>query len=126
MNPGAILVQPRRLAALAAFIAVGALLHGLPAQAQSRGQLLYSTHCIACHTSQVHWRDRKLATDWNSLRTQVRHWQDVGALGWSEDDILDVTRYLNETFYGFEPTSDSQGAKAPAATGNRDVGFGAK
>ena len=33
------------------------------AQAQSRGELLYSTHCISCHTSEIHWRDNKAATE---------------------------------------------------------------
>jgi mono/diheme cytochrome c family protein len=76
------------------------------AQAQSRGELLYSTHCIACHNSQMHRRDKKLATDWNSLKAQVRRWQGAAMLGWPEDDIVDVTRYLNSGFHHFEQTSD--------------------
>ena len=28
-----------------------------------RGELLYDTHCRGCHTEQVHWRDKKLATE---------------------------------------------------------------
>src|SRR5574338_705145 len=35
----------------------------------TRGELLYSTHCIACHSAQVHWREKKLATDWATLRS---------------------------------------------------------
>ena len=31
--------------------------------APDRGTLLYETHCITCHTEQVHWRERRLATD---------------------------------------------------------------
>ncbi|SCK13544.1 hypothetical protein VAR608DRAFT_0801 [Variovorax sp. HW608] len=73
-----------------------------PAAAQSRGELLYTTHCIACHTTQVHWRDRRLATDWNSLRAQVTRWQGVGSLSWSDEDIGAVTQYLNERYYGFK------------------------
>jgi len=38
-----------------------------PTHSLSRGELLYSTHCIACHTAQVHWRDKKQATDWELL-----------------------------------------------------------
>ena len=70
-----------------------------PVLAQSRGELLYSTHCIACHTEQVHWRERKLVADWTSLRAQVRRWQADAALGWSDDDVAEVARYLNEEFY---------------------------
>lgn len=72
------------------------------AQTPSRGELLYSTHCLACHGAQLHWRDKKSATDWTSLQTQVRHWQAVSSLGWSEQDITEVTRHLNQTIYHFE------------------------
>jgi mono/diheme cytochrome c family protein len=75
--------------------------------AESRGELLYSTHCIACHTSQGHWRDGKLATNWSSLRAEVRRWQAAAMLQWSEEDVLDVTRYLNDAFYRFPQKSDS-------------------
>ncbi|MBC7956542.1 MAG: cytochrome C [Cytophagales bacterium] len=71
------------------------------AHAQSRGELLYATHCTACHTSQIHWRDNKLATDWNSLAAEVRRWQTRATLGWNEDDVLQVTHHLNEHFYRF-------------------------
>lgn len=77
-----------------------------PARAESRGELLYSTHCIACHTSQLHWRDNRLATDWRSLEAQVRRWQASALLGWSEADVLAVTRHLNQRFYRFAPTGD--------------------
>jgi mono/diheme cytochrome c family protein len=69
--------------------------------APTRGELLYTTHCIACHNSQMHWRDQRLATDWASLRAQVRRWQDVAKLAWSDDDIREVTRYLNDRIYRF-------------------------
>ena len=48
-----------------------------PANAQARGYMLYSQHCVECHTAQVHWRDARLATDWKSLNLQVRRWQAV-------------------------------------------------
>lgn len=89
------------------------VLSGNPAHAQaqpvrdaSRGELLYSTHCIACHSTQMHWRDKKLATDWTRLQAEVRRWQQVSALGWSDDDIAEVARYLNALFYHYP-------AKAP-------------
>ena len=72
-----------------------------PAPSSSRGELLYSTHCIGCHTTQVHWRDHRLATDWASLRVQVLRWQGNTGLAWSDDDVLAVTRYLNDLYYRF-------------------------
>ena len=72
-----------------------------PMRGPSRGELLYSTHCIACHTDKVHWRDKKLARDFKSLRTQVRRWQKLSDLGWSEDDVSAVAVYLNTLYYHY-------------------------
>jgi mono/diheme cytochrome c family protein len=82
-----------------------------PLQAQalpdpSRGQLLYDAHCVACHDTQVHWRDGRTATDWRSLKAQVRSWQARARLDWSEADIVQVARYLNERIYRFVQTDD--------------------
>ena len=77
-----------------------------PASAQSRGELLYTTHCIACHSTQMHWRDKRVATDWDSLKEQVRLWQGRNQLSWSEDDIVEVTRYLNQRIYRFGQPSE--------------------
>jgi hypothetical protein len=68
--------------------------------------LLYTTHCIACHSTEVHWRDKRSASDWASLAVQVRRWQEAASLAWSETDIREVSRYLNESIYHFERTAD--------------------
>jgi hypothetical protein len=78
-----------------------------PAAGQARGELLYTTNCKLCHSQQVHWRDNRLATDWGSLVAQVRRWQETGRLGWSDEDIRFVARYLNDSIYKFPETSDS-------------------
>jgi len=70
-----------------------------PAQPVSRGELLYQTHCVACHATQIHWRARSLVTDWASLSAQVRRWQGNAGLGWTDEDIDAVVRYLNATIY---------------------------
>lgn len=67
----------------------------------SRGELLYATHCITCHSAQLHWRDNQLAQDWPSLKAEVRRWQGASWLGWSEDDVTEVATYLNTRFYRF-------------------------
>ena len=98
-------------------LAAGLLLitASLPAQAQAggdpaRGRLLYDTHCVACHSKQLHWRDRKLVTDWTTLGEQVRRWQENAGLRWGTNDVDDVVRYLNSTFYHFP-------SQAPRLTG---------
>ena len=91
------------LAAAIAAWAIGAQAEAKTQRDPSRGELLYTTHCIACHTEQVHWRDKKLARDWTSLRLQVRRWQGNAALGWNNADVAEVTRYLNTRYYHFQP-----------------------
>ncbi len=85
----------------------GFLAYASPGQSQTHGQELYSTHCITCHTTIIHWREKTLATDWRSLKFQVRRWQNNIELGWSEDEINFVTHYLNKTYYHF-PATDNQ------------------
>lgn len=67
----------------------------------SRGELLYATHCISCHNVDVHWRNKRLVTDRDSLKREVQRWQDASGLGWSEDDVADVARYLNTLYYAY-------------------------
>ena len=96
------------LAGLGAFALTAALAQ--PTAPAARGELLYSTHCIACHTTQVHWRQKKLATDWASLNAQIRRWAGNAGLGWSDEEIADVARYLNAVHYRFEtPSVTGQG-----------------
>jgi mono/diheme cytochrome c family protein len=96
-------------------VALVALLPAMPLHAQStaapppsRGELLYATHCIACHSTSMHWRDRKLATDYASLLAQVARWEKNTGLGWSSEEILAVTGYLNITIYRFPDTTPLQ------------------
>lgn len=64
-------------------------------RAASRGELLYSTHCIGCHGAQVHWREKSLVSDWAGVQVQADRWQQVSTLEWSNEDIAEVARYLN-------------------------------
>lgn len=104
-------------------VALGIVLWGLagPAVARTRtdalrGELLYSTHCIGCHSTQLHWRDRKAARNWASLKAEVERWQKTSGLGWREEDVSDVARYLNAVYYRFpEPEPEPDGASTAEA-----------
>lgn len=74
----------------------------------SRGELLYRNHCIACHSTSVHWRDRRLVTDFGSLVAQVERWEQNTGLSWSSEAILDVVQYLNATIYRFPNEAPQQ------------------
>ena len=82
---------------------------------ETRGELLYTTHCIGCHTSQMHWRNDKQAYDWDSLKVQVRHWQGSAKLEWGDADIAEVARYLNDTVYHYPQTGDRVSTASPRA-----------
>lgn len=105
----------RTMPAVALALAAGPGLLGGPAWAQSRGELLYNTNCVACHNEKMHWRGRKLVNDWDSLEEQVRRWQQASSLGWRDQDIMEVARYLNDRFYGFTPPSATSLLKPSAA-----------
>jgi mono/diheme cytochrome c family protein len=88
-------------AVLSVCLAIPAFANARPKGDSSRGELLYTTHCIACHNEQIHWRDRKVAKDWKGLKAQVDHWQGVAGLAWSDTDIVEVARYLNVHLYHY-------------------------
>ena len=91
------LAAPVMAAALAVVLAATAG----AAAAGDGGALLYDTHCIACHTEKVHWRNAKRVTDWATLVREVRRWQASAGLSWGDDDIAAVARHLNALFYRF-------------------------
>ena len=91
--------------AIAPFVSL-LLLAAVPADAgaqaraePTRGELLYTKHCVECHNARVHWREKRLASDWTGLRAQVRRWQGIQKLGWNEADITEVAHYLNTYYY---------------------------
>ena len=89
------------LAALCLAAGIDAAAQSPAAAGESVGALLYSTHCLGCHTAQVHWRDGRRVTNWAGLQAEVRRWQNSIGLGWSDDDIGAVARHLNALHYRF-------------------------
>ena len=67
----------------------------------SRGEMLYSLHCVACHSKEIHWRDKALAKDWPTLVAEVDRWQKIGHQGWDKADIIETARYVNRLHYRF-------------------------
>jgi mono/diheme cytochrome c family protein len=91
----------RRWKLVVLLISLGSVAHAetQPTPDATRGELLYQTHCIACHGDEVHWRDKKLVTDRKSLQSEIRRWMEVSGLRWSNEDIAEVGRYLNAAYY---------------------------
>jgi mono/diheme cytochrome c family protein len=104
----------RLAAAACAAGSIAAAAQSPPGAIEGPGALLYSTHCSGCHTTQAHWRDGRLVTDWASLDAQVRRWQNNGGLRWSNEDVAAVVRYLNAAFYRFPAPERRAAARADA------------
>jgi mono/diheme cytochrome c family protein len=85
-----------------------ALLACTPAGAESfdRGQALYENHCRTCHEPEVHQRADRRATSVEDLQRWVATWSWHAVLGWSAEDIADVTDYLNRAYYHFPEPAD--------------------
>ena len=92
---------PLSRAGLICALTCAGVAHAQAVATPTRGELLYSTHCIECHSTQMHWRAQRQARDWDSLKAQVRRWQAAANLRWTEADIAEVARHLNETIYQF-------------------------
>ena len=84
------------LVGVLAFVAV------LHAAEFDRGQALYENHCSSCHDPHAHiaGEARHVAT-LADLRARVAAWSVHSGLNWSEEDVNDVTDFLNRRFYRF-------------------------
>jgi hypothetical protein len=57
----------------------------------------------------MHWRDKRLAKDWAGLKAQVGRWQNNIGVSWSNADVVEVARYLNQLYYHYPQTTDQVG-----------------
>jgi mono/diheme cytochrome c family protein len=96
---------------LAAFVAAAACMAGsaIAEAAEARGELLYNTYCVGCHTAQVHWRERRQARDWPTLKVEVTRWQKAAGQNLDVADIDALVAYLNGRYYHF-PEGDRRGS----------------
>jgi mono/diheme cytochrome c family protein len=115
MTPAHLPLRCGRLAVASALCAGMTLAAAQTVPSPGRGKLLYETHCITCHTTQMHWRERRLAKDWDSLKAQVLKWQANAGLQWSDDEIADVARHLNDTIYQLPQPGERVGVAPSSA-----------
>jgi len=72
------------------------------------GKALLDKNCISCHASSfggdgsgIYTREYRLVHTSKGLASQVRNCNTMIGLKWFEDEELNVTSYLNKTYYKF-------------------------
>jgi hypothetical protein len=68
---------------------------------QPRGEMLYTNHCLSCHESVVHVREKRSVKNLDELRSAVTRWSQELELKWSSREIEDVVLYLNLRYYNY-------------------------
>ena len=69
-----------------------------------RGQLLYDNHCLECHITEVHFREKRQVQSLADLQVATIRWMDELKLEWTAEEVSDVAEYLNLKYYQF-PTA---------------------
>lgn len=89
------------VAAILALVVLTLATRSASAADAQRGRVLYETRCGECHAESVHGRKNKAAQDFDAVRRWVARWSDNLRLGWSAEEVEDVTAYLNGRFYNY-------------------------
>jgi mono/diheme cytochrome c family protein len=89
------------------YLCITGVLAGLPGVSTTassadfdRGKALYEEHCQHCHEDWEHSREESAGVaSLDGLRARVAAWSMHSGLGWSAEEIDEVTSYLNQRFY---------------------------
>ena len=69
---------------------------------QSRGQLLYEHHCLKCHESNIHIRNKRKARTLEDVQAWIIKWQTHEKLDWGKAEIDAVSEFLLDQYYKFK------------------------
>ncbi len=90
---------------LLAAVAAPAAVSIVYAADSSRGRALYEVRCIECHDQSVHGRQKRVAKNYDDIRTWVARWNNELGGSWGKEEVEDVTAFLNERFYSYSCTN---------------------
>jgi cytochrome c553 len=79
------------------------LLFSLPVQAVDleSGKTLHNENCVRCHNETQYTRENRIVNSLDELRTRISQCELSAELAWFDEEINDVTAYLNNAFYHF-------------------------
>jgi cytochrome c553 len=66
------------------------------------GKTLTDKHCYQCHGNEVYTRSDRKVRSIDALHRQVQRCELALGLKWFDDDIANVSAYLNQEFYKFK------------------------
>jgi hypothetical protein len=95
---------PLRLAAALAL----PLLLGISAAARAGDEAadahaMHEQNCVKCHGTEIYTRPDRKVTSYEGLGRQVRRCETALGLRWFDEDITEVTSYLNREYYRLMP-----------------------
>lgn len=73
------------------------------AEEQSDAHALHEKNCISCHGTDVYTREDRKVTSYEGLGRQVRRCETALGLRWFDEEIDDVSAYLNSKYYRLMP-----------------------
>jgi hypothetical protein len=65
------------------------------------GMDLHQTNCLSCHGTEAYTRSDRRVTSFPSLITRVNACNVNLGMGWFDDEVDAVARYLDENYYKF-------------------------
>jgi hypothetical protein len=68
----------------------------------NNGMNLHQENCLRCHQSEIYTRDDRKVKTLEQLKKQVQQCELAIELGWFEEEVEDVTGFLNVTYYMFD------------------------
>jgi len=68
---------------------------------RNHGEQLHMESCTGCHDSSVYTRSNRRVQSLAKLGSQVRFCKDNLGITWFDDEVDNVTHYLNQDFYKF-------------------------
>ena len=79
------------------------LLFSLPVEAVDieNGKALHNENCLRCHNETQYTRDNRIVNSFQELRERISLCELSAEMAWFDEEIDDVTAYLNDAFYRF-------------------------
>jgi mono/diheme cytochrome c family protein len=66
------------------------------------GKALHDANCLRCHNETNYTRENRIVNSYDQLRKRISDCEIMAEMAWFEEEIEDVTAYLNNAFYRFE------------------------